>query len=102
MIRFAALSLLLATGVALAQLRSLPSDAKRGQIRHVHDMVVEIDGERRRLAPGAQIRDAANFLVLPTALPEGAVVKFTVDATGNVMRVWILTPQEAAQRDPRN
>jgi len=35
-------------GTAFAQLRSIPDDAKRGQIRHVREMIVEIDGRRSR------------------------------------------------------
>jgi len=54
------------------------------------------------LAPGAQIRNAANLIIVPTALPPDALVRYLVDAQGMVMRVWILTPQEAAQPDGRN
>lgn len=88
--------------VSLAQVRSLPAAAKRGEIRHVQDMLVEIDGKRMMLAPGAQIRNSANLIIVPTALPPGAQVKYLVDAEGMVSRVWILTRQEAAQPDPSN
>ncbi len=88
--------------VSLAQVRTLPAAAKRGEIRHVQDMLVEIDGKRMLLAPGAQIRDTANLIIVPTALPPGAHVKYLVDAQGMVSRVWILTRQEAAQPDARN
>ena len=83
---------------AYGQVRSIPKDAERGNIRHLQDMVVEISGKRQRLAPGAQIRDASNRLVLPTSLPAGVPVKYLVDAEGMVRQVWILTPAEAAQR----
>ena len=85
-------------GAAYAQFRSIPEAAKRGDIRHRQDMVVEISGKVQRLAPGAQIRDASNRLVVPTALPPGAPVKYVMDAQGMVRQVWILTPEEAAQR----
>jgi hypothetical protein len=89
--------------LSLAQVRTLPAVAKRGEIRHVQDMLVEIDGKRMMLAPGAQVRDTANLLIVPTALPpQGAYVKYLIDAQGMVSRVWILTPQEAAQPDPKN
>ncbi|HXZ91788.1 MAG TPA: hypothetical protein VEG36_02810 [Burkholderiales bacterium] len=89
--------------LSLAQVRNLPAAAKRGEIRHVQDMLVEINGKRMMLAPGAQIRNTANLLMVPTALPPGgAYVKYLLDAQGMVSRVWILTPQEAAQPDPRN
>ena len=97
--------LLLALGLAAfpaaqAQFRTLPQDAKRGEMRHVQDTLVEIDGKRMRLAPGAQIRDASNLIVLPAALPAGAKVKYTLDAQGNVRRAWVLSAEEAAQPDP--
>ena len=82
---------------AQAQLRTIPAGAKAGQIRHVQDMIVSIDNVQQRLSPGAQIRDPDNRLVVPTALPAGAQVRYLVDARGQVHRVWILTPAEAAK-----
>ena len=86
---------------AQAQFRTLPQEAKRGEIWYVQDMQVEIDGRPMRLAPGAQVRDAGNLILMPSALPAGALVKYVLDAQGNVFRVWILSPQEAAQPDPK-
>lgn len=80
-----------------AQLRTIPDEAKRGEMRHVHDMIVEIDGVAQRLAPAAQIRDPFNRIVVPTALPSGAQVKYLLNAEGLVRQVWILTPAEAAK-----
>ena len=87
--------LLLAASLAGAQVRSIPQDARVGQIRHLQDMVVEIDGAPQRLAPGAQIRDVSNRIILPTAIRPGTRVKYVVDAAGQVRKVWILTPKEA-------
>lgn len=97
----AVLACLWCAGAAQAQFRSLPPEAKRGLIRHVEAMDVAIDGKRQRLAPGAQIRDAHNMIVLPAALPAEALAKYLVDAQGNVTRVWLLSPEEAARPDPR-
>jgi hypothetical protein len=97
MIRIPLLALLFVCASAAAQMRSIPGDAKRAEIRHVQDTVVELDGARARLAPGAQIRDAENRLVVPTAIPGGALVKYLLDAQGQVRRVWILSPAETAQ-----
>jgi hypothetical protein len=94
-----AAAFLLCAGGALAQLRIIPADAKRGEIRHLEGMVVEINGRRQQLAPGAQIRDASNLIIVPAALPPGSLVKYLLDANETVQRVWILTPQEAAQPD---
>jgi hypothetical protein len=87
----------LLSAAAHAQAREIPGDAKRGEIRHVENMMVQIDGTPQRLAPGAQIRDAANRVVVPTALPAGAQVKYLLNEEGMVRQVWILTPEEAKQ-----
>jgi hypothetical protein len=95
-------SVLVGTVTAYAQMRAIPEDAKRGQIRHVREMIVEIDGEPARLSPGAQIRSPDNRIVLPTALPPDRVlVKYLSDPSGQVFRVWILTQEEAAKPDKK-
>lgn len=91
------LAALALAGIAAAQLRPIPDDAQRGQIRHVGELVVEIDGRRVELAPGAQIRDADNRIILPVALPPGAAVKYRIDGNGQVRQVWLLSAEEAAR-----
>jgi hypothetical protein len=85
---------------AVAQLRTIPKEAQRGEIRHLQSMVVEIDGKPQRLAPGAQIRDPDNRLVLPASLVEKSHVRYLVDGTGMVRRVWILSAREMAELPP--
>ena len=80
-----------------AQARNIPEQAKGGAITHLQDMIVSIDGVAVRLAPGVQIRDQENRLVVPTAVPPGSQVKYLLDQEGFVRRVWILTPEEAQQ-----
>jgi hypothetical protein len=82
---------------AHAQVRSIPDAAKQGQIRHVQESMVSIDGKPQRLAPGAQIRDQSNRIVVPAEVPAGAKVRYLLDEQGLVQRVWILTPAEAAK-----
>jgi hypothetical protein len=82
---------------AHAQLRSMPAHAKLGKIRHVQEMVVLIDGKQAVLARGAQVRDAANRILVPAAIPPGSLIKYTLNVQGEVAAVWILTPQEAGQ-----
>ena len=90
---------LLAFGaLAHAQLRTIPPDGARAKMSHVQDRVVELDGKRELLAPGAQIRDAENRIIVPSALPAGSLVKYRRDASGALRQVWILTPEEAAPR----
>jgi hypothetical protein len=88
------------TNLAFGQLRTIPNEAKRGQMSHLQGMVVELDGKPVRLSPGAQIRDRDNRLVLPVSLPANSDVRYVADASGAVHRVWILTAQEKAQAGP--
>jgi hypothetical protein len=96
--RALALIALLFAASAHAQLRTIPPDAARAKMSHVQDRVVELDGKRELLAPGAQIRDGENRVIVPSALPSDSLVKYRRDPSGAVRQVWILTPAEAAQR----
>ena len=99
---FATVLLLVYCAAAAAQqLRTIPPDAQRGTMRHIQDTLIEIDGERAQLSQGAQIRGPMNTIVLPTMLPPDSVVKYQLNTARQVHRVWILTPQEAAQPDKR-
>ena len=84
---------------AMAQLRSIPDFAKRGHIVQIEGPVVEIDGKRMRLSPGAQIRNQNNMIIMPVSVPPGTLVKYTLDGLGQIQRVWMLTPEEAAAPD---
>jgi len=88
-------------GLALAQLRTIPADAKRGTLSHVGQSDVRLDGKPAKLSPGSQIRDESNRIVLPTMLPPDSKVKYLPDAVGNLHRIWILSQQEIAQPDPK-
>ena len=79
---------------AAAQLRTIPPQAQVGTMRHVESMVVELDGQQQPLAPGAQIRDADNRLVLPASLQQREPVRYLRDGAGLVNRVWILSGPE--------
>jgi hypothetical protein len=97
---FAAALLLSVAGVASAQLRAVPPEAKRATLWHLEGRLVQLDGAQVLLSPGAKIRDARNRLVRPGAIPPGSAVRFLPDKRGNVHRVWILSPQEAADTAP--
>jgi hypothetical protein len=98
MTRFlAAAGLACLVGAAHAQLRALPAQAKLGTIRHMQEMIVQIDGKQASLSRGAQVRDAHNRVVMPAAIPAGSLIKYTLNAQGEVSAVWILTAQEARQ-----
>jgi hypothetical protein len=97
----AALTALFATG-AWAQLRTIPKEAYRGQYAHVAENIVTIDGRTMKLAPGAQIRSQQNLIVVPTQVPRGALVEYTLDRDRLLDKVWILTAAEAARPNPNS
>ena len=105
MIRSLSVALLVACAAGAVQaqpiLRSIPADAKRGAMSHVNGMTVEIDGKQVELSAGAQIRDGRNIIVVPVAVPAGVLVKYLRGPDGKLSRVWILSPQEAEQPDPK-
>jgi hypothetical protein len=78
-----------------AQVRPIPDDAKRAQMSHLSENMVELNGQRVRLSPGAQIRDTMNRIIMPATLPPGSAVRYQMDSAGLVHRVWILSPEEA-------
>ncbi len=79
-----------------AQVRPMPADAKRGSMTHVQGNIVNVDGNTLRLSPGAQIRSQDNLIIVPMSLPPGSLVKYSLDGVGDIRRVWVLTPDEAA------
>lgn len=87
------------TAAAWAQLRTLPANAKRAELTGYQNPFVILSGEARRLAPGALIFDTHNRTITPGFLPASADVVYTIDNTGSVMRIYILTPQESQRLD---
>ncbi|MCC6610274.1 MAG: hypothetical protein IT515_11470 [Burkholderiales bacterium] len=87
---------------AVAQLRTIPKDALRGQFTHITETIITIDGRTMRLAPGAQIRSQKNLIVVPSAVPPGTLVEYTLDRDAQLDRVWILTSEEAARPNPNS
>ena len=80
--------------------RQLPAVGLRGETGATLPLpLIQIDGKARRLAPGAVLYDAGNRTVLHGALPPGADVYYTVDAQGDVLRLYVLTPLEQTMLD---
>lgn len=82
-------------------LRTLP-DAPRGTLSFVTGTVLSLNGKQVKLAPGGQIRGANNLIITPGSVPRNARVKYQLDAQGQLLRAWILTPEEAAKADAAN
>jgi len=87
----------LAAGQALAA-RPFPKDAKLATLNGVDAPNVNVDGEWKRLAPGAMVYDTGNRIVQAETLPAKvqAVVQYEA-TTGFVAKIWLLSDDEAAQ-----
>ena len=77
--------------------RNIPAEAQRGVMQKPEQGLARIGSGELRLAPGLQIRDTHNRIVLPATLDQPQLVKYVVDLQGQLFRVWILTAAEAAQ-----
>jgi hypothetical protein len=98
--RSAFLLLLAAPLAAPAQqtpLRDLPKDARTGSLTHLAENVFSLDGRRVTLAPGGTVRGANNLILTPASVPRDALVRYQLDADGQLARAWILTREEAAR-----
>jgi hypothetical protein len=87
----------IAVAVQAQTQRAFPQNALRGSLVIGIAPDIVLNGDRGRLAPGSRIRDAANMVVVPSALIGGPyLVHYTLDSSGLVKDVWILRPDEAA------
>jgi hypothetical protein len=79
--------------------RNFPSGSKRGELNSAEFPYVQIGKDVIKLAPGAKIYDDKNQLVMPTRLPQKAPIRYSIEAsTGLVLSIWLLSPDEAAQK----
>ena len=85
-------------GAAQVQ-RNFPPTALRGELLVGTPPMVSLNGDASQLAPGARIRGQNNMLQMSGSL-EGSrlVVNYTLDMSGQIYDVWILTPEEARKR----
>jgi len=85
---------------AAAQLqRNFPATALRGELRLTQPPEALLNGRPARLAPGSRIRGADQMLVMSGAIAGAPLlVHYTLDTSGLVLDVWVLTPAEAARK----
>jgi len=100
MLRCVTLLAALAALPAAAQVqRNFPADALRGQLIVTQPPEVLLNGEPGRLAPGARIRDQHNMLTVSGAMVgQRLIVNYTRERGGLVLDVWILRPEEQANK----
>jgi len=77
--------------------RAFPPDSKLGELRAMRYPEIRISDRTMYLSAGGQIRGKDNLIILPTMLNESGPIRYQTDIMGNVHRIWLLTPTEAAQ-----
>ena len=79
----------------LGIVRTLPAESIIGVMQPVWQGQVKIDGKTYRLSPGVQVRNESNLIVFPTMVQSAVRVRYQLDYTGAVHRVWMLSSAEA-------
>jgi hypothetical protein len=95
----AASALLFSLPSAAQVQRNFPPNALRGELIVGEIPQVSVNGVSGSLAPGARIRSQNNLLQMSsTLIGAKLLVHYTLDTSGQVKDVWILTADEAAKR----
>ena len=93
------LGALLALPSAAQTSRPFPATALRGVLQITQPPEALLNGQPVRLSPGSRIRGNNNMLQLSGALAgQPLLVHYTVEPTGLVHDVWILSADEAARK----
>ena len=92
------LFLLLAMLATQSFARTIPSGTLRGEVRSVSAGEVRIDKKIFRPAASLRVYDQKNMLVFLRQLPEKSQIAYQVDARNELVQIWMLTPDEAAQK----
>lgn len=95
----AVLGLLIASASFAQVARLLPADGKLGELvgqQHPFPLL-EISNKVVRLAPGGVIYDQQNRTILHNQLPPSSPVLYVADSKGEIMRLYLLRPDEAAR-----
>ncbi len=76
--------------------RTLPQNAVLGELTATSYPYVTIGDKQFHLAPGTRIFDQNNRIILPVSMPTRATVLYKLDANGDLINMWLLTPDELA------
>ena len=74
--------------------RNFPVNSKLGNLTAVSFPIFTINGAQYPMGAGGQIRGIDNLIILPSVANYIGIIRYQLDVTGNLHRVWILTPNE--------
>ncbi len=84
---------------AMAAERDFPASAQRGKLAITNYPIVTVNGNALRLSPGSRIWNTQQLTQIPNSLGTDTYqVNYTLNAQGDIDRVWILTPDEVNQK----
>jgi hypothetical protein len=93
------LAVLLGSALPAQAQRVFQANALRGELVVTQPPEALLNGKPARLAPGARIRNPQNLIqVSGSLLGQKLAVNYTLDGTGEVRDVWILTAAELARQ----
>ena len=86
-----------AAEIGVVGTRAFPEGTKKGELAPIAGMIdIVIDGKTLNRAPGMQIRNQQNLIVMPMTVQAKVPVRYQLDGSGAVFRVWLLTRAEIA------
>ena len=81
------------------QTRTFPPNSKLGKLTAVSFPLFTINGQQVPMGAAGQIRGIDNLIILPNTANYIGFVRYQLDMTENLHRVWFLTPEEAKQAE---
>jgi hypothetical protein len=83
--------------LGVAGARAFPEGTRKGKMAPPQGMMeIVIDGKAYSRSPGTQIRNQQNMIIMPATIQAEVPVRYQLDASGAVFRVWVLTRTEVA------
>lgn len=76
------------------QVRNFPVDSKLGDLSGVSFPVFTINGQQFRMGAGGQVRGVDNLIIMPSTANYKGLIRYQLDISGYLHRVWFLTPDE--------
>ena len=85
------------SGPRASPLRRIDPQARAGRLVITQFPRAVLDGREVLMAPGVRIRSPENLLRVPAGLVGEHLVRYRLDPGGQVIEIWLLTDDEAAE-----
>lgn len=92
---FIVFGLILPLSVLSQMERSFPQDSVLGNLNGASFPQFNINGSMMIMGAAGQVRDTNNQIILPSATYQPGAIRYQLDVTGHLHRIWYLTPEEA-------